>query len=254
MLTLSTRQLEVFKQKASEAFLDRAVVYLRKYDPARATAGDAALRSVAESGLAKARGYGFTLENNVFLILETMVTLGYGFDSDPQYYWLKSILKPDGKASENERASRLHWHLISYLDRVYGETGESGRGALERAAELDLEKLAAKSVEFSGRMEAFLGWIHPKKAEFIGNQAIAELCQSASLAADSHGLKPPAGLFVMVALMFGFGHQVLEDPLFPWIGRSFEDTANAGDPDRLGRLATKVKVYVRAMLSDSSYR
>lgn len=253
MLTLSKRHFQVFEKKANEAFLDRAVAHLKAYEPQRASVGDDALRTVAKAAYASALGSGFSMERNILLVAEMMASLGFGFESDSQYYWLHPLYREQKSESENERASRVHWHLVSYLDRVYGEKGEIGRGVLDRVSDFDLGKLAAKSRELGGNGEQLLRWLHPAKADFIGDAALSNLCNEGLMIARKHFLDAsPEGVLLTSVLAFEFGHQFYDDPLLPAFRLSQEDVNPQHGPGRIASLESKVRAYVRAMSSSST--
>ncbi len=93
MLVIRKAQKEALDAAMRERFLRRAAEHLRQIFPEETRARDeAALRAFIETGIARARAYGITGQQEVVLFLDLMMGLGPDFDQRPENAWAAEIL------------------------------------------------------------------------------------------------------------------------------------------------------------------
>jgi hypothetical protein len=230
---------------SNEIAVNQAVAHLENYDTLLASAaGTDGLREVVRIGFNKAERYGWTASNHVQLYLELLMSFGSAFDTDPQYGWLRRYLDP-AEGSAATRCSLLHFHAVAYLDRAFGEQGELGLAALERAETLTLDRLHRVGESLSHQAQGLVSYLHAERLDYLEPGVLDELVESAKLAANQFGLGMPAGAALLLVLQFLFGHRVHEDPVHPWLRRMLESPLEG--EAKLEQIATKSSVYVKLM-------
>ncbi|MFN7920223.1 MAG: hypothetical protein U0Q16_09010 [Bryobacteraceae bacterium] len=239
------RQIRTLAAESEERSAASAARHLETYDPLlAAAAGKAGLQRLAGEGIPRAREYGFTAGNHLQLFLEMLMSFGNAFDTDPQYRWLRPFLDP-AEGSPAERASLLHFHAVSYLDRAFGERGALGLAALERGENLNVDRLARIAGSLRGRAPELLQWLHPERLEFLEPGALDELVDTAWKTAAGFGLDMPTGAALLLVLQFTFGHGVHEDPVHPWLRKMLEEQSDG--KAKVEQIGAKANTYVQLM-------
>jgi hypothetical protein len=214
-------QFTRLQHATEEAFVRTEAQYLAAYDPPlAASAGREGLEAAARLGLKAAQRCGWTEGPQVRLYLQLVTSFGSYFDTDRQYAWLHPFLDGASDLPAAERSRLLYWHATRYIDSTYGESRLHAIAAVERGARLNLEVLADVGREFSARALALLARLHPQRNEFVQSDAGRWLTEKSSSEARRLGLAGPAAAPLLMCLMFGFGHGVADDPLYPWVRRA----------------------------------
>ena len=201
-------------------------------------------------GLERARERGFRARGPVRMYIEFMTMLGHEFDRDPLLYWIRDIIEDREGLDEMTQASRLHLHVSTYLELVYGPGGEQVTKGLEHVAKAPLEELAAIGKAYDSKAIPWLQALHSRKCVYAGADALTDLLQEARQGAARFRLAEPEGPPLLLGLMFAFGSGVMTDPLFPWVAASI---AGAGEDEpraRAERLAIRAQAYMRQALAD----
>ncbi len=249
MLVIRKTQYDTLEHTAETTFLSEAVEHLRQYDPARATtAGETGLQEASALGLKIARENGYLGRNSVMLVLELMAAMGSYFWDDPQFRWFRTIFANGQDMPELDRTERLRWHVISYLDRVYGADGEWGRELLVRTSQLDMAGARAAAAEHAAKPEMFLRWLHPQKYDFLGENVVRELWGRTVPEAKRLGVNSPEGVMFAGALMFAFGHRVFEDPLFARMNQVLREPAGMESGHELPTMLGRLNAYLKQQL------
>jgi hypothetical protein len=94
---------------------------------------------------------------------------------------------------------------------------------------------------------AALQRIWPEKVAAVGGAALCRVVAAAEAAAAARGVDDPAGRALLAGLMFGFGHGVLDDPLYPWVDDTLHNGRHADANQRAERLSAKTRIYVHAI-------
>jgi hypothetical protein len=144
------------------------------------------------------------------------------------------------------RAELLYEKAKSHLFHAAGSRNEHAKAAMDRALQVSMEHLRKEVSDYPHGMESVFMRMYPEKAECAGTAALAELTRAATRASETAGITESAGRGLIAGLLFGFGHGVLEDPLYPWIARTLSDPLLA-PAARTERLFNKVHTYLRHM-------
>ncbi len=247
-MIIRDRQIEALRPLGEAGYARSAADYLTRYDPVLSiAAGREALEQASRQGLEAARRHGLTSGPALQLYLEVMMSLGSGFDTDPQYRWLGPFLEQRKDVGPVERARFLHFHARAYLSRACGPERELARAALEKARDF-LAK--ADSARVEAQPAEVLRWLHPEKADFVDPAALSSLLVAAQTAASSAGFPMPQGTNLLLILMFLFGAGVGSDPLLPWVGRALRGPDPG--PERWRRLLADAQNHIATMLGGLS--
>jgi hypothetical protein len=246
-MIIRQEQIEAFEAAGKARFETELLPHLKKRYP-RQLAGvdDAHIDKLISEGGRRAGQHGFQARGPVRMFTEFMVALGHEFDQDPLLYWIQDILRDKEGLDEMQQARRLHLHVSTYLDLVYGPKGEHVAKGLEHLAKSPLmEELAAVGKAYEAKATTWLQALHSRKCVYAGSAALQNLLQAAHLNAGKMGLPEPEGPPLALLLMFTFGSGAMTDPLFPWVAASAAPEAAAQPRARLERLAARAQTYVR---------
>jgi len=217
MLTIRPGQIQTLGKTTETEYLKSATAYFEYYDPVTAaSAGPGQLQTAAREGLASARRHGLSSGPGLQLYLELMITLGSGFDSDPQFHWLSPYLEPESGMGVIERVRLIHFHAAAYLERAYGPSGEFAKEALGRALDV-LSGLHTQERVVDEEPFDLLSRLHPEKADFLDLSVAADLQAAARETATGAGLLMPPASTLLLLLLFFFGRHVASDPLHSWV-------------------------------------
>lgn len=239
-------QVDALRAPAEASYLKSATDHLARVAPAlSASAGRHGLEQAARLALDAARRHDLVAGPALQIYLELIAWLGSGFDTDPQYRWLRPYLDPREDIASIERARFLHFHAGAYRRRACGAGQEFARAALERG----MEFLARWSGAALGEAEPLklLGWLHPQRLEFVDADAATALLASARETAAAAGFPPAAGANVLLVLLLLFGSKVAADPLYPWVGETLRGSGPAAE--RWARLLAAASRHIPAIAS-----
>ncbi|MDD5295539.1 MAG: hypothetical protein PHU46_01395 [Rhodocyclaceae bacterium] len=215
MFAISSSQMERLNQSMDDGFVRSAVPRLQASHPVLArSATPAGLEAVARLALARTRGYG--LSQAVDFYLDLMLAFGCGFDTDPQYLWLRPFLLNMEGVSAFERVQLLRWHTSLYFGRTL--RGDGGAAALERFGQLDRQTLETSGQDLRRFAPSLIEQLHPERMAYLGPEALDVLVRQAQSETLALGGEAPAAAALYLSLMFRFGHGAASDPLYPWIG------------------------------------
>lgn len=246
MLVIRREQQRLLADVPLGVFEDNLVAHLGGFAPRLfEIRGEACIRSVARAGIVEARKQGFTRRGPVRFWVELMFAFGHRFDTDPQLGWVASALA--GQGDEPQRAAALHGAMQRYLTRIEGPGKSWAIAALRRVAAAPWATLVGPGEPFAAAAFAAIEHIYPEKAAAVGAAALGRIVERAETAAEAHGVAGRPGRALLAGLMFGFGHGVLDDPLYPWVGATLEPGRHADGDRRAERLSTKTQGYVRAI-------
>jgi hypothetical protein len=252
-MIIRREQMQTFEAGAQAGFETEMLEHLKSAYP-RAVAGidDLQIRRLVSQGVECARGYGFQARGPVRMLVEFQVILGHEFDRDPLLYWIRDILRDSEGLDETTQAGRLHQHVSTYLELVYGPDGEHVAKGLQHIANAPPEELAVVGKAYGSKAIPWLQALHARKCAYAGASALTNLMQEAWQAARNCGLPEPEGPPLMLGLMFAFGSGVMTDPLHPWAAASLAPESGADARTRMERLIARTQAYMRQALENSS--
>lgn len=248
MLTIRTEQLQVLGEASALAYESGLVEHCRGFAPRlHALRGDAALRRLVRLGVSRAQAEGFDHRGPVRFWVELMLAYGSEWHSDPQLWRITRGLARR-EMQQNFRADMLFEGMLEHGALVDGPSKQHARGCLERIAQAEWAALLRPDAEPEIRALALLEQLHPQKFEAVGLPAVRQVVRAAAGHCARLSVDAPQGQVLFAGLMFGFGHGVLEDPMYPWVSQTLRPRASASDDLRCRRLARKTRLYVRAVL------
>jgi hypothetical protein len=249
MLVIRNEQMEVFRQAALVAFENEMVAHSQDFSPKLSKViGEEQLRLAVCNAITRAGGYGFTNRGPIRLYIELMFLFGSAFDSDPQYPWATSILQD--LTPQMQRAERLYEKVLDYQEKVSGPEGINTREALRHLGFLAQQPLIFTANDFIPNMLREMANIFPQKTAYIGEAALEALIRESGAVAQRARFPNSRGYFLMVALMFAFGHGCADDPLYPWIARALTDEKIASPAARAERLEKKTLTWLDHVLAN----
>jgi hypothetical protein len=250
-MIIREEQIQAFESAGPARFETEMLDHLKKTYP-RAVAGvdDGRINQLIARGAERARENGFQARGPVRMYIEFMTILGHEFDQDPLLYWIQDILRDKEGLDEMAQAGRLHLHVSTYLELVYGRNGEHVTKGLEHIAKAPPEELAAVGKAYDAKAGPWLQALHSRKCVYAGAAALTSLQQMARERAQKAGLPEPEGPPLVLGLMFAFGSGVLTDPLFPWVAANISPEAGAQPRARLERLMARTQAFMRQALEN----
>src|SRR5579871_3367225 len=221
-MLIRTEQLVVFEDAAEQRFRAELVGSVKQLTPSFCKlAGDSAVAKAVDHALARAGAYSFTLRGPLRLFVETSAILGCGFDQDPQLPWNAKSLQPTPREDEMLRADRFYRAVMAYAGQVLGEEDAHFHAALKAACAIN----PTEWVDSAAQARRLLAQIYPQRVSAMPGKSLSSLIGEAEIAAPRCGIAPS----LLAALMGLFGHEILTDPLYPWIaeiaGKSGVDAA-----------------------------
>jgi hypothetical protein len=253
MLVIRKEQMEVIRQAALASFENEMLAHSQKFSPQLGKVlGEQQLRLAIRRAMARADRYGFTNRGPIRLFVELMFLFGSAFDDDPQYPWVANILCDS--SPQMLRAQRLYEKVLDYQEKVSGPEDMNTRIALG-----NLSLLAQKPLDFSAKdfvpgMLREMAYVFPKKASYLGEEALQALIRESCAAAQKESFRTSRAYAMVVALMFMFGHECVDDPLYPWIAHTLRDKTIADPAVRADRLEKKALVWLKHVLANTLER
>lgn len=244
MLNMSSQQMGALAEVPRHGFASELVDHLRGFAPRLVELrGDAAVQAVVEAAIERAMHQGFDLRGPVRLWVELVFCHGHRFDTDPALPWADSLLDSVG-LHQNERARLLFEAMQAHQAAVDGEDQGDLIASLGVLASADWEAMLA-SPRAQAQPAVALAQVFPRRCQGLDPARLQALVDEATSACEAHALTDPGAPFLLSGLFLGFGHGVLDDPLYPWVGSTLAAPA-ADATHRTTALARKAKAYVQA--------
>jgi len=251
MLKIRKEQMEVFEQAAIRNFEDEMVRHMKKFSLLHCKViEDNGVREVIRLGIDRSEKYSLTNRGPVRFYIELMFMFGSDFDTDPQYPWAGEILNDPRIVDQMQRADCLYNKAMDCVDTVAGPDYEYEKEALRRISHIRFENLPAIGDNVETEIVIHLNRIHPQKCKYIGQPAFQALIQRGNALTESYALPMPDGIALLVGLMFAFGHGCVNDPQFPWIAETLNNTQIVAPSKRIERLYSKMVTYLSYELTN----
>lgn len=219
MLVIKPQQMEIFARSGMARFEQQLIAHLWRVWPREChlTGSDDALLHTVRRMIAAAKAHGYTTSRELTLYAMLVVSLGMGFDTDPQLDWAASSLTSEAIDEPTERIEALYNETIDYLGAIGGE--DSGRvvRALLRVRRYDFDTAPATSgdqqiEDLCDLLERF--W--PEKIAFQEVTPTLEMIGASIAKAGRYGIGNPMGVCVFTTMSFILGHDFDTDPWHPW--------------------------------------
>jgi hypothetical protein len=215
------------------------VIHLGEFAPRHAEViGDRWLRRAVRLGVERAAAYGVTNPGLLRFHVELMMLHGSAFDDDPLHPWAAQVLRmPD--IPQAERSERLYEAFLDYSERA-GDTVK----ALGKLARLLDGGFDPDGLQVEARAIGLFEQVHPERCAYLGDARLRDLVRRAPGAAAQRDLGTPRGAVLVAGLLFGIGPAFADDPLYPWIRATLDDTRCKSPAERAERLQTRLRIYV----------
>jgi hypothetical protein len=254
-LRIRQAQLESFEQIRLPEFEDYMVEHMQGFSPLHSKSlGEDGMRILIRAGMERAKKHGFTRRATVGFYIETNILLGIDFDTDPQYLRAGEILRDPSLRDEVQRADRLHAWLMDLLNIAGGPERKYAREALEQAKKIPFAPIPMTSPTFERDLIRVMQANHPQKALFVGYASLCELIRRAIDEARRHSVATDAGVCLFAGLMFAVGHGFTQDPKYPWVANTLNNSAITDPTKRVERLYSKTMTYLDHVLEHLSER
>jgi hypothetical protein len=243
-------QMDELGKAVSRVFEDEMVIHLAEFSPPLFNAvKEDQLRKAIRLGVRRGGEYGLTFRGPVRLYLELMLLFGSHFDTDPQYSWATEILKGHDSIPQMERAENLYEKTLDYRKNVAGPADNYTLKALTSMSALAQQPLRVSAANFVPSMLEEMARIYPQKTTYVGEERLKVLIERGAAAARNYGFSTVRAIALPVVLMFAFGHGCLDDPLYPWIANTLQDSAIADPDGRAKRLEKKAMTWLDHVLT-----
>ncbi len=233
MLVIRSSQLAVLGRLGWKSFESEMWAHLREHFPIDCDLmGEVQAREVIRYGIERADAHGFTTRSQMRRYIDLSLSLGTDFDRDPQLPWAAQILAQGG----DNTMDVLHARAITYLALVTGEDGGRYRRAMMRVRGLTFERAveATSSGPLNVAVYQWLGHLYPEKLANLDDDALGAFFALGGEEAARHGLTSPAGVLILMTVLFMLGSHAARDPQIPWMGATLRDEEIA-DPDAKAR-------------------
>jgi hypothetical protein len=249
-MRMRTEQFEVLQDYAEAVFVAEMAAHLRSFAPRICEiVGAQGVNKIAESGIKRARSYGLENRGPIGFFLQLTCSLGTGFDTDPQLQWAAETLTDDSIQTDMLRIELLHKQMVVYFDLIAGPNNQYATQAIKKAVNFDPMQAPAGGWSQQAIMD-LLAYIHPQKFNFIGEAVAAVIIRKAVTEVEIHQLPVEKGaVAVLAGIQFALGHRICEDPFYPWIAATLENTRIIDREQKLNRLSSKLQTYGKHALA-----
>ena len=221
-MKLTGNHIASLRSQKQDAFVEDMAILIRDKDPFHAEAlGLDGVRSVIRHGIVFAAEDGIDQRDPVRVYIQLMFFLGSRFTKDPMMPWAHAVLNPDRPyGSQASRMSDLRNAAITYLQETCGSDGLPLRSFLATCR--DAAQSSASDMTADG-CNTFLKENYPLKYEAVGAQMVGSLISDSQMLCANAHFRRDASAVYLTCLRFVYGYWLLKDPLFPWIGKLFEE-------------------------------
>lgn len=244
MLRIRREQMKVFQGVALQNFEDEMVAHGKKFSPKMCEMiGDEQVHVAVHGAIERSFTYGFTNRGPARFFVEMAFHFGSHFDTDPQYPWASEILKDKHTLDQMKRSERLYEKVKDYLEKVCGPKNVNARNALTNLSAKARKSFSSSPNDTSAMIQA-MTQVYPQKAAYVGEANLTRLILEGRNRARASGFNTSRGEVLTMSLMFAFGHGCMDDPLYPWIERTWKGLQGVEAEGRVKALESKTLVYV----------
>lgn len=214
VIKINQKQLKTLEPYALDNYVSELVLHCDEcYPHLKKTMGESKLRQTLKEGIEQAEHSGFTQRGPVQFYIDMMIAFGSGFETDPQYPWIRKVLADNKQLPQIEQSTKLYRLTTDYFERILGPQSQYFFEAAQKIQQLNVDDLHVYKTGFTSYMLKLLQSCYPQKFETSGTQALTALIELGEQKAhQSYGFDQarPAGLIVL--LMYLLGHQFDHDP------------------------------------------
>lgn len=250
MLVIREEQMKVLEEAVSSKFESEMIKHLKEYAPELfKLRGEPCFRQSIRTGMQRSKDrYGFTNRGPVRLYIELMFSLGFDFDTDPQYPWAHVILADVEESDQMARADQLYREATAYRNFAMGSQYEyaiSAMGRLNNAYGL-IQRLSSSDMK-TKLIDGMYGFF-PEKSAYVGEEQLQMLIDEAVCCAGQFDMSSAEACGLITLLFFAVGHGAAWDPLYPWINETLTMVKHPRKADRFAVLLSRTRAYFDATL------
>lgn len=256
-ITITDQQLKKLEPTTFENYISELVDHCDKSFPhLRQTMGNEGLEQVLRQSVNKANEQGFTQRGPVKFYIDLLIAFGYGFDTDPQYYWIQNILRKNEHLSQIELSTILYKQIKRYSEFTSGEDSQFLYKVAERLDSLSIHNIKVNKNSFLDDIQYLLEYIYPEKYQLIGSEAVEQLIfESINKANNEYQFTQVNYVSLLTVLMFILGHQFDSDPFCAWAAkektiRLTNNNVAINSEVVVNRLEKRAKIWLTATLKN----
>lgn len=246
MLIILDKQVATLQNRSERAFFNLVVDDMSKFAPElTAVAGIDRLKEIVEMGFSRSQDIGFTKRGPTSFFIELMLAYGAGFVNDPLLPWVQESLRFTTGWDQMERADHLFDTMKGYASRVIGPKCLYSSRAAEQAAGT-FEILRARCSGKISEADFFhaLATAYPEKARYVGDENLRKILVKARFITNHYRTDHAISQAVMVTIIFAFGHDVMNDPMYPWVRDTLDNTDSNNPVLQFERLWRRTRAYL----------
>ncbi len=251
MFIIRKEQEQVFNENAFASYIKEMIQHCKEFSPELcATLNDDQLSIAIHKAIQRANMHDFTQRGPVRLFIEMILLFGSDFYSDPQYPWIREIIKNNKDYTQIPVAEELYEKILDYQEMVNGPDDNITIRAYERIKEISKEPPVFPQDDFITNTIQVIQFIYPEKFEYVGADALLKLFNDGIETAKAHGLNSGRSWLLICLLKFTFGHGCTDDPLYPWINETLHDEKNTDPEHCANRLENKSLIWLDRVLTN----
>jgi len=246
MLKISQNQYSQLEDRTLQTFLQEMVAHVGEKNPRlRPTLTDEEVEILVRAALSEAGEQEFTFRGPMRLWIDLRLAFGSGVLRDPLHApWVTEALSSVETTAQMQRAEALYEAILKTQRTIHGSEGSLTKAALVRLLKWARSDPQPRAEDWPQSAMDTMTTLHPEKAKWCGEAALAALADRAAEAAEQHKSEIPRTRTLFAALMFAFGAGCLDDPNYPWIARTLLDERIPDPAKRVVRLERKAIVWL----------
>lgn len=248
MLQITEAQFQRFRDAAADRFEGLMVEHACAFAPdLYGVIGREQMRLAVAGALERGRAYGFTFRGSLRLFVELTLLYGSGFDEDPQYPVVRSILV--APRDQMVRAQEIIDHIDQFQSEVAGPDACNVFNALQALSQLARAPDRYVLTDLTEQLVRDMTLAFPEKVAYVTEPNLRHLIGLGRNQALGFGFEHARAQALIPILMFAFGYCCTDDPLYPWIGRTLNDPKIASPRARAERLERKALTWLDHILT-----
>jgi len=243
-------QFDRLAKASTERFENELVIHLNTFASRHCEViGEEYVRQVIRLGFEKCERYSFTLQGPIRFFIELMFMFGSHFDTDVQHPWAAEGLNDKSLSVELMRGDGLHEQMTEYLSQVSGPEHTFAKKALRETRQLASEPPPTGNGGLRSQLTTRMQKIYPEKCEYLGRDRLQAVIDGGISVAQSNDVTSLDGLRLFAVLAFALGHGFANDPLYPWIAGTLNNSPIEDPNIRAEKLQQKAILYLDRVLA-----
>ncbi|MDC9596867.1 hypothetical protein [Xenorhabdus anantnagensis] len=215
-IELNEEQWNILKKHSFNAYIDELVAHCNEsYPYLDIKLGKDGLRSALKNAVGKAKNEGFDQRGAVQFYIDMLILFGTGFQTDPQYTWIKTSLDNHAHLGQLEKTSLLYHEITRYLNEVHSEKDEHLKDSIFKFQNINIERLNVQWNTYGINIDDILKHLFPQKHKYIKQDDIKKLIQLGVEKSNQYGIESANQSAFLTLIMFLLGHEFDQDIFLP---------------------------------------